>query len=68
MQMPDPEIHHRTTKVNGLTIQQVMSKTKECAKLQGCQYLRGPTIIRPRAQLHISLQNLYTVVAELRTK
>jgi len=59
--MPGPEIHRKTTEVNGLTIQQVMLKTWGCANHSMADRMwedRQSSDLRGRAQLHVSLQNL----------
>lgn len=56
--MPVLEIHHKMTVVNALTIQQILFEDmRVCQTLHGCKFVRGPTSIRPRTQLHTSLQN-----------
>jgi len=58
--MPGPEVHDKSTEIDGLTIQQLLLEdVGMCQTIHGRQNMGGPTIIGPRAQPHVSLQNLF---------
>ncbi len=56
IQVPLPEVHNKTTKINGLTLQQpFLEQVGLCEIIYSRQDVGRPAIIAPCAQLHVSL-------------